>query len=157
VSRRLWLLAASVACSHASAEPERAQTLPPSPVASAPVVAPPHEPTREEILAFCERYRTALEARDADALLALVSPRYDDHGTTYATLSSSMKRLLDDSEEVHYEIRYGEVKPQRDGTIAVDFEYDATFKLHGGVRQISTGAELVLERDGASFRILRGM
>ena len=151
-----WLLTVCIACGHASTEPERAQPLPPSPTTSAPPA--PHEPTREEVLAFCERYRTALEARDADALLAMASPRYHDNdGVTYATLGASLKRLLGDAQEVHYDIRYGEVKLRPNGTIVVKFEYDATYKLRSGVRQISTGAELVLERDGASFRILRGM
>jgi hypothetical protein len=33
-------------------------------------------PRNRTVIDFCERYRHALEARDADALLALASPRY---------------------------------------------------------------------------------
>jgi hypothetical protein len=113
---------------------------------------------RDEALAVCEKYRVSLEARDADAILALVSPRYrDDSGTTYATLTKSLKRMLGEYEMVTYAITYGDVRERADGTVTVEYRYDASYKTRGSVRQVTSDAELVLERAGATFRILKGM
>jgi len=148
----VWLLAACVACSHARGVVEQAQVLP-SPPASVAV----REPTREDVIAFCEQYRRALEARDADALVALASPRYDSEGVTYATLSMSLKRTLLHTDQIRYEIIYGDVTPHADGTITVTFNYTASFTTKGQTRSVVDDTEMLLERHGASFRILSGM
>ena len=115
------------------------------------------EPDRAEVLELCERYRRAMEARDADALMALVSKRYDDNGTTYDTLRTSMHRLMSYANQIRYEIRYGDVTTRADGTIEVDYHYSASFLTAGGWQHKVDDAKLVLERRGESFAILSGM
>jgi hypothetical protein len=117
-----------------------------------------HDTDRAQVLAFCERYRRALEARDADALMALASRRYkDDDGNTYASLAASMHRLTSYANQIRYEIRYGDVTTRADGVIEVDYHYSASFLTAGGWEHKVDDAKLVLERRGDSFAILSGM
>ena len=106
-----------------------------------------------------------MEARDADALMALVSTRYDDNGTTYEALARSMHRLLAAANQIRYEIRYGDVTERADGTIEVEYHYAASFLTAQGWQHSTDDAKLVLERREASppesgktsFAILSGM
>ncbi len=98
-----------------------------------------------------------MEARDADALMALVSTKYDDNGTTYATLATSMHRLIAAANQIRYEIRYGDVTTRADGAIEVDYRYTASFLTAGGWQHRVDDAKLVLERRGDSFAITSGM
>jgi len=159
---RAAALALLVACGSPQSASEPAQQLPPSPSPSATLTASARprsrEPDRAEVLAFCERYRTALEARDAEALMALVSKKYDDDGNTYDTLAKSMHRLMQFANQIRYEIRYGDVTTRADGTIEVDYHYNASFLTASGWQHKVADAKLVLERRGGdSFAILGGM
>jgi ketosteroid isomerase-like protein len=70
-----------------------------------------------EILKLVERYHRAVESRDADAVLAMVSPRYfedngnsdesDDYG--YANLATALKDDFDRTKTIHLEIRVDDV------------------------------------------------
>ena len=42
----------------------------------------PDTSENRDVIAFCERYRRAVESRDARALLAMASPRYFEDGGT---------------------------------------------------------------------------
>ena len=158
MSCQLWAFAFLVACGSPHAAEAAPQPLPPSPVATASASArAPLQPDRAEVLEFCERYRHAMEARDADALMSLVSKRYDDNGTTYETLRTSMHRLMSYANQIRYEIRYGDVTTRADGAIEVDYHYAASFLTAGGWQHKVDDAKLVLERRGESFAIVSGM
>ena len=146
-----------VACGAPQSAGEPVQQLPASPSASASAPTRSHAPDRAEVLAFCEKYRLAMEARDADALMALVSKRYDDNGVTYATLATSMHRLLASANQIRYEIRYGDVATRADGAIEVEYHYAASFLTASGWQHHTEDAKLVLERRGDSFAITSGM
>jgi hypothetical protein len=147
-----------VACGRAASEAAPVpQPLPASPVATASTPLEVRAFDRAEVLAFCERYRTAMEARDAAALMALVSKRYDDDGTTYETLARTMHRLLAAANQIRYEIRYGDITTRADGAIEVDFAYSASFLTASGWQHRVDESKLVLERREASFAILSGM
>jgi hypothetical protein len=146
-----------IACGGPHAEEAVVQPLPASPSAAATVAARSREPDRAQVLEFCERYRHAMEARDADALMALVSKRYDDDGVTYATLATTMKRLLAGANQIRYEIRYGDITTRADGAIEVDYTYSASFLTASGWQHRVSDAKLVLERRGDSLAILSGM
>jgi hypothetical protein len=113
---------------------------------------------------FCERYRLALEARDAKALLQLASPRYlDDSGTpdpnddvSYEVLATYLDRMFNGIERVAYAIRYREVRFEKDH-IVVEVTYSATFTMNGQDRKSVADAQLILERHEGSFRFLSGM
>jgi hypothetical protein len=133
--------------------------LPPSPSTNGTAVsAPSREPDRAVVLEFCERYRRALEARDADALLALASRRYkEEDGNTYETLAASMRRLMTYANKIRYEIQYGDVTTRADGAIEVPYHYAASFLTAAGWQHKVAESTLVLERRGDSFAILSGM
>jgi hypothetical protein len=146
-----------VACASPHAA-EAVQPLPASPTTTATVAAPRSgEPDRAEVLAFCEKYRHAMEARDADGLMALVSKRYKEGDVTYETLASSMHRLMSYANQIRYEIRYGDVTTRADRTIEVDYTYTASFLTAAGWEHRVSDAKLVLEHRGDSFAILSGM
>jgi hypothetical protein len=113
-------------------------------------------PRNHAVIDFCERYRHALEARDADALLALASPRYNDQ-VDYAGLKAKMKSLMQSVSSIRYEIRYKNVTFRDDGTVAVDLTYASSYEMLGQWHHSVTDNELVLEQNGSSFQILRGM
>ena len=56
----------------------------------------PDTSENRDVVAFCERYRRAVESRDARALLAMASPRYFEDGGTpdgsASTASSACSR-----------------------------------------------------------------
>ena len=106
---------------------------------------------------FCEQYRHAMEARDADALMALVSKRYSDDGATYETLARAMHRLMSSANQIRYEIKYGDVTTRADGAIEVEYHYSASFLTAAGWQHKVNDAKLVLEKRGASFAFLSGM
>jgi hypothetical protein len=162
------LLAACGGQPGASSEP---QTLP----RVEPVHATTHQPATEscgeyvpnttvcdnamtrEVLAFCERYRHAMEARDAPGHIALASPRYRDADVDYAQLEATLGTLMQKAQSIRYEIRYRSVTVQPGGTIAVEYNYAAAYQFGTEWKHSVSDSVLVLERSGPSFLILRGM
>lgn len=99
----------------------------------------PDTSENRDVIAFCERYRRAVETRDARALLAMASPRYfEDGGTPDGSDDyglDGLQRLLtawaDEVNEVRYEIRYRRVSlsesdPHR---LNVEFTYTGSYTL----------------------------
>lgn len=99
----------------------------------------PDTSENRDIIAFCERYRHAVESRDARALIAMASPRYfEDGGTPDGSDDyglEGLQRLLttwaDEVNEVRYEIRYrrinvSESDPHR---LHVEFTYTGSYTL----------------------------
>ena len=92
-----------------------------------------------DIIAFCERYRRAVETRDARALLAMASPRYfEDGGTPDGSDDyglDGLQRLLtawaDEVNEVRYEIRYRRISVSDSDArrLNVEFTYTGSYTL----------------------------
>ena len=111
----------------------------------------PDTSQNRDVIAFCERYRRAVETRDARALLSLASPRYFEDGGTPAGDDDygydGLRRLLEvwseEVKEVRYEIRYRRVTvdPQNPGRIHVDYTYTGSYTL-----QATGGAPEARER-----------
>jgi hypothetical protein len=128
----------------------------------------PDSADNREIINTIERYRLAVERRDAAALLAMASPRYwEDGGTAkadddygYEGLRTVLAASLPRVDDVRYSLRY--VKIQRKGNVAQVFVYiDGSYTLstrRGTSRpdQKDPG-QLVLERDGGKWLFLSGM
>lgn len=118
------------------------------------------------VLAFCEVYRRAVEARDVDTLLALASTSYledggtadpsDDYGR--AGLESTLRAQLSAIDSVRYEFRYRSVHREAD-EIRVEYTYVASFRMtkSGEWKRLVQDNELRLEPSGDSFAILSGM
>ena len=99
----------------------------------------PDTSENRDIIAFCERYRRAVEGRDARALLAMASPRYfEDGGTPDGSDDyglDGLQRLLtawaDEVNEVRYEIRYRRVSVSDTDArrLHVEFTYTGSYTL----------------------------
>ncbi|MDO9022153.1 MAG: hypothetical protein Q8S73_34405 [Deltaproteobacteria bacterium] len=99
----------------------------------------PDTSENRDVIAFCERYRRAVESRDARALLAMASPRYfEDGGTPDGSDDyglDGLQRLLtawaDEVNEVRYEIRYRRVSVSDTDArrMQVDFTYTGSYTL----------------------------
>lgn len=91
------------------------------------------------VVNFCERYRRAVEAKDARTLLTLASPDYyEDAGTPQGEDDygfDGLQRLLtvwvDDVREVRYEMRYRRitVDPERPNRLLVDYTFSSSYTL----------------------------
>ncbi len=103
----------------------------------------PDTSQNRDVIAFCERYRRAVETRDARVLLALASPRYFEDGGTPAGDDDygydGLQRLLgawsQEVRQVRYEIRYRRVTvdPRDANRIHVDFTYTGSYTLRAEV------------------------
>ena len=124
--------------------------------------------SNRSIVAFCERYRKAVERQDVPTLLALASAQYYDNGGNvdatddidYAGLESYLENEFATVKSIRHEIRYRRVS-REDDFIYVDYTYSGSFrvKTSGGDKWRSTVEEnrLELVRDGDSYRIVAGM
>src|SRR5262245_19173469 len=67
-----------------------------------------------KVIAFCEKYRRAVEDRDVDAPIAMVSPRYFETGGNakssddmdYNGLRKYLQEKFKQTKAIRYEIRY---------------------------------------------------
>jgi hypothetical protein len=99
----------------------------------------PDTSENRDVIAFCERYRRAVETRDARSLLAMASPRYfEDGGTPDGTDDyglDGLQRLLtawaDEVNEVRYEIRYRRISVSDSDArrLNVEFTYTGSYTL----------------------------
>lgn len=91
------------------------------------------------VVNFCERYRRAVEAKDARTLLSLASPNYyedagtprgeDDYG--FDGLQRLLTAWVDDVREVRYEMRYRRIQadPEHPNRLLVDYTYSSSYTL----------------------------
>jgi hypothetical protein len=128
----------------------------------------PDTKANREILDVCERYRHALEDRDAATLLALAHPDYyEDSGTPnanddygYEGLKDVLQKRMAALKTVRYNIEYRKIEIS--GKRAnVDIRYDASFQLATEMgdrweRKLND-KRLELENDGKRWLIIAGM
>ncbi|MDB4967589.1 MAG: putative secreted protein [Myxococcales bacterium] len=121
-----------------------------------------------EILDICERYRHAMEERDATTLLALAHPNYyEDSGTPlggddygYDGLKDVLTKRLSALKTLRYNIEYRRV--DINGHHAqIDIRYDATFQLATEMgdrwERKQNDKRLELENDGKRWLFIAGM
>jgi hypothetical protein len=121
------------------------------------------------VIAFCEKYRHAVEERDVPLLLSMASPSYFENGGNvdptddmdFAGLESYLRGRFKDTRAIRYEIRYRNVHPGKAGRVSVEYTYTASYKIPGlkGDEWRHTVADNRLELlpDKDSFKILSGM
>lgn len=91
-----------------------------------------------KLIAFCERYRHAVENKDVAMLLKLAAPRYYEDGGNidptddldYAGLKAYLTGKFQDATAIRYEIRYRRVAKDRD-LIFVEYTYSASYRIPG--------------------------
>lgn len=128
----------------------------------------PDTKANREIVDVCERYRHAMEDRDATTLLALAHPSYyEDSGTPqgyddygYDGLKEVLRKRLAQVKTLRYNIEYRRV--QIKGHHAqVDIRYDASFQLATEMgdrwERKQNDKRIELENDGKRWLIIAGM
>lgn len=121
-----------------------------------------------EIVAFCERYRHAIEDLNIGLLLTLASPRYFDNSGTAAGdddmdragLEEVLKSRFSSVKAVRHEIHYRDIYEQN-GVVHVEYTYTMSFQydLEGKSKWSNRTADnqLELERVDGGYLILSGM
>jgi hypothetical protein len=93
-----------------------------------------------EVVLFCEKYRRAVEHRDAPLLMSMISPRYYEDGGNadasddldYTGMREYLQKQLKDAKAIRYEIRYRRVVGSKDsGRVFIDYTYSASYKVPG--------------------------
>jgi len=121
-----------------------------------------------ELLELCEKYRHALEDRDAATLLSLAHPQYfEDSGTPkgdddygYDGLKDVLAKRLSSVKTMRYNIEYRKIEIE--GTRAhVDIRYDASFQIATEMgdrwERKQNDKRIELEYDGKRWLIISGM
>ena len=126
-------------------------------------------PENREIVGLVEAYRQALETKDLDALMELVSPRYyEDNGTVdssddydYAGLKEGLKEDFKRTQTIKVELRVEAVEVDDDNAFAeIYYDVRAQNEYPSGLRW-QTGndrSRLSFERDDEGrWWIIRGL
>jgi ketosteroid isomerase-like protein len=119
------------------------------------------------VLAIMERYRTALEARDAKAIQSLVSKDFkEDAGTespdddlTYANLPERMANLFQKVNNPKVDISVRRVNVQEDTATAI-YYWNASWRmpsLTGRPQSDSELEQMVLKKVDGEWRIVSGI
>ncbi len=129
----------------------------------------PNTPDNREIITFVERYRTAIEHRDNDLLLSLVSPRYLENASTTDNsdddygLRELITKIIPDMQKVlgvDYKLKVLKIQ-RRSNVVLVDFEYVLTFRYQDGEdTRLSSKRDvnrLELLRENGQWRIRSGL
>lgn len=122
-----------------------------------------------EVVEFIEKYRTAIEARNTNALLALASVNYfDDMGTPagnddidYDGLKVGLGRLREEVLGARYQISYRAVTFDTESRVLVDMLYTGWFRINtndGPVwKRRLEPHRIVLALEDGQYRIVSGM
>jgi hypothetical protein len=127
-------------------------------------------PENRTVIAFCEKYRRAVERRDVTGLLELASKDYYEDGGNidasddidYAGLREYLQNKFGEATGIRYEIRYRRVVRERD-QVFVDYTFSASYRVldpaSNNERWRSAVEEnrLELVPAGESFLIVAGM
>ena len=121
-----------------------------------------------ELIELCERYRRALEDRDAATLLTLAHPNYyEDSGTPkadddygYEGLKEVLNKRLSALRSLRYNIEYRRIEIDA-GRAHVEIRYDASFQIATEMgdrwERKQNDKRLELEHDGKRWLIIAGM
>jgi len=121
-----------------------------------------------KLIAFCERYRHAVESKDIAGLMKMAAPNYYEDGGNvdptddldYAGLKAYLSTKFQDASAIRYEIRYRKIQKERD-LVFVEYTYSASYRIPGiktdewRHKVEDNRLELVPYQD--EFRILAGM
>lgn len=128
----------------------------------------PDNEDNRAIVAFCERYRHAVEDLNVGLLLSLASQRYFDNAGTptpdddidYEGLTSVLTDKFKDVKSLRYEIKYRSVY-ETVGVVYVEYTYNMAFQYRIGEKtkwaNRTADNRLELERVQDGFRVLTGM
>ncbi|MDC3988114.1 nuclear transport factor 2 family protein [Polyangium jinanense] len=125
----------------------------------------PNTPENAAVIAFCERYRTAVEEKNVDLLVSMAAPDYYEDGGNVdpaddvdaQALESYLRTSFGNAQEIRYEIHYRRIVREND-VILVDYFYTATYRFAGAQpKTLSDDNRMVLVLAGDGFLIQSGM
>ena len=119
------------------------------------------------ILAIMERYRTALEAKDAKAIQSLVAEDFNENGgtespdddLTYANLPEHMNALFQKLDRPKVEISVRRVDVQEDSATAI-YYWNASWRMPSLTARPQSDSELeqmVLKKTKGEWKIVSGI
>ncbi|NPC73110.1 nuclear transport factor 2 family protein [Corallococcus sp. AB004] len=121
------------------------------------------------ILSVMEKYRAALEARDAKAIQALVSPKFrDDGGTpddpsddlTAVNLESHLRSLFQKLQNPKVDFNIRRVEFREDDVALAIYYWNASWRMPGLNARPQSDSELeqmVFQKVGGDWKILSGI
>lgn len=128
----------------------------------------PDNPFNRKVIAFCERYRLAVEEKNVGTLLVLASPDYFEDGGTptgdddfdYEGLREVLINRFSKLKSIRYDVKYRQITVEGE-IIKVDYTYSASFQVAVSgqdhwFRKVEDN-RLVLVQVGDQFKILSGM
>jgi hypothetical protein len=126
-------------------------------------------PKNREIISVIEKYRQAMEDRDASGVLALVHPAYRDHCGTpegsddldYNALKNLLAKQFKKTSKIRYRIEYQDIQ-LTDTDAQVDTYIDATFvynepKENPRWRRLTDFNRFHLVKDGELWLFMSGL
>jgi len=127
----------------------------------------PQNKDTEAIVALLEKYRQALEKKDVDGLMSLVSESYQDTAGTptpeddldYRKLREILPDRLSKIDDVKVDLEIRRVEVQKD-TADVVFRFDAHYKMPAFKTQTQTESDLsrmLLVKVGGVWKIASGL
>lgn len=128
----------------------------------------PDNSFNRKVIAFCERYRLAVEEKNVGTLLVLASPEYYEDGGTptgdddfdYDGLRDVLISRFAKVKTIRYDVKYRKVTADGD-FVNVDYTYSASFQVavagqEHWFRKVEDN-RLVLIQVGEQFKIQSGM
>jgi hypothetical protein len=125
-------------------------------------------PDNRSVIALVDAYRKAFDTRNADAVMALVSPAYyDDSGTVdpgddvdYKALPAVLRDTFSRISQVRIEFGITDIIVNGDKAQA-DLFYDAKYRVTTPRTEIAKRdtdiQRLLLQRDGPNWKIISGL
>jgi hypothetical protein len=121
-----------------------------------------------KVIAFCEKYRHAVELKNVGELLSMASPKYYEDGGNvdasddidYAGLKDYLTTKFQTATAIRYEIRYRRIV-RENTVIHVDYTFSASYRIPGSKglewRRKVDDNRIDLVPYQEDFRILSGM
>ena len=124
-----------------------------------------------DIVAFCERYRKAVETQNVGLLLSYAAPDYYEDGGNvdpsddldFAGLREWLQNRFQETRAIRYEMRYRKVRKTKT-RIYISYTYSASYKIPGlkdaeewRHTVAENRLELVRDRGKQMFKIAAGM
>lgn len=125
-------------------------------------------PDNRAVIAAVDAYRRAFDSRNADAVMALVSPAYyDDSGSVdpsddvdYTALPAVLRDTFSRISQVRIEFGITDIIVNGDRAQA-DLFYDAKYRVttprHEIAKRDTDIQRLLFQRDGATWKIISGL
>lgn len=120
-----------------------------------------------EIIGVMERYRSSLEAKDAEAILELVSPKFNDNAGTsnpaddlsYEALKTQLPERVAQLEDVKLDVNVRKIAVEGDRAQLV-YYYNSSYRLPKLSSRPQSDSDLQMmefERTDGKWRILSGI